>query len=159
MPASSPMRVRWDQHSHHGETKPRSGARLRCGSPVNFATPASSSAIGLASDAGQVSPAHAILNDGARSFLRLGQLQLAQALADLVLSEDERSADALSVVANIRDRQGDWPDSLAYLRRAHAGAPHAPQVRLNLGLALLRLGEYRAGFALYEVGPCLLPRF
>ncbi len=117
---------------------------------MNFAAAASSTAIGLASHAGQVSPAHAILTNGARGFLGLGQLDLAQALADLALAEDEQSADALSVIAYVRDRQGDWQNSLAYLRRACACAPQAPQVHLNLGLALLRLGEYHAGFALYE---------
>jgi tetratricopeptide (TPR) repeat protein len=36
------------------------------------------------------------------------------------------------------------------LRRAYELAPEAPQVRLNLALALLRLGDYREGLALYE---------
>jgi hypothetical protein len=82
--------------------------------------------------------------------LGLERLDLARALCDLALSEDERSADTQSVAANILDRQSDWQSSLACLRRAYALAPQAPHVRLNLAMALLRCGDYREGFALYE---------
>jgi Flp pilus assembly protein TadD len=91
-----------------------------------------------ASDAGANSAALLILANGARHFLGLDRLDFAQSLCDLALSEDERNADIHSLGANILDRQGDWPGSLACLRRAYALAPQAPQVRLNLAMALLR---------------------
>jgi ADP-heptose:LPS heptosyltransferase len=94
--------------------------------------------------------AHEILTQGARELLALGRPDLADALAARAIAEDEGSADAHSVVASIRDARGDWPAALAHLRRAHALLPNAPQVRLNLGLALLRAGAYREGLALYE---------
>ena len=56
----------------------------------------------------------------------------------------------MSLQANLLDRDGHWDDSLACLRAAHALSPADPQVRLNLAIALLRRGEYREGFALYE---------
>jgi ADP-heptose:LPS heptosyltransferase len=101
-------------------------------------------------DVGAVSVAQSILANGARRLLGLERLDLAQALCDLALSEDERNADIQSVAANILDRQSDWQNSLACLRRAYALAPQAPQVRLNLAMALLRRGDYSEGFALYE---------
>ena len=102
------------------------------------------------SDAGVDSVAARILADGARHLLGLERLDLAQPLCDLVLSEDEGNADLHSVAANILDRRCDWQGSLACLRRAYALAPQAPQVRLNLAMALLRSGDYREGFSLYE---------
>jgi hypothetical protein len=94
--------------------------------------------------------AQKLLTASARQFLRLGRLDLAEALVERALTEDECCADAQSLLANITDRRGDWQGSLVHLRRAYALAPDAPQVRLNLALALLRLEEYREGFALYE---------
>jgi len=94
--------------------------------------------------------AQQLLTATAREFLRLGRLDLAEALVERALTEDECCADAQSLLANITDRRGDWEGSLVHLRRAYALAPAAPQVRLNLALALLRLEEYREGFTLYE---------
>jgi tetratricopeptide (TPR) repeat protein len=91
-----------------------------------------------------------ILTNGARSFLGLERLDLATALSDLSLSENDRDADALSVAAHILDRQGEWEKSIAFLRQAYESAPEAPQVCLNLAMALLRFGDFREGFALYE---------
>jgi hypothetical protein len=66
------------------------------------------------------------------------------------LAEREPSADALSLQAKLLDRDGHWDASVACLRAAHALSPADPQARLNLAMALLRRGEYREGFALYE---------
>jgi tetratricopeptide (TPR) repeat protein len=95
-------------------------------------------------------PAQQILAQAARALLALGRLDLADALAVRALAEDELSADAHSVVASILDARGEWQEALAHLRRTHALLPNAPQVRLNLALALLRFGDYREGLALYE---------
>ena len=83
-------------------------------------------------------------------MLRLGQFESAQAIVEKVLADDDRSADTHSLLANILDRRGDWQASLAHLRRAYELAPKAPQVRLNLAMATLRLGDYREGLPLYE---------
>jgi tetratricopeptide (TPR) repeat protein len=91
-----------------------------------------------------------ILADSARRLLGLERLDLARALSDLALSENKLDADALSVAAHILDRQGEWKKSLAQLWEAHTLSPEAPQGRLNLAMALLRFGDYREGFALYE---------
>jgi hypothetical protein len=104
----------------------------------------------IGSDSDFVSVVQSILTNGARQFLNLERPDLAQALSDLALSENERDADALSVAAHLLDRQGEWENSLARLREAYELLPEAPQVRLNLAMALLRLGDYREGFALYE---------
>jgi ADP-heptose:LPS heptosyltransferase len=95
-------------------------------------------------------PAQQILAHAARALLALGRPDLADALAARALAENERSPDVHSVVANILDARGEWQAALAHLRRAHALLPNAPQVRLNLALALLRFGDYREGLALYE---------
>lgn len=86
----------------------------------------------------------------ARSLLNLGSLDQAQALVEDALIEDESSADALSLIASMLDRRGDWQASLGYLRRAHELMPNDPQARLNLAMALMRLGDYREGLPLYE---------
>ena len=118
--------------------------------PVDSAAPFSRAAPRPGTDSDSVSVVQSVLTNGARQFLSLERLDLAQALSDLALSENERDADALSVAAHILDRQGEWENSLARLREAHEFLPEAPQVRLNLAMALLRLGDYREGFALYE---------
>jgi tetratricopeptide (TPR) repeat protein len=60
------------------------------------------------------------------------------------------SAEAHSELANILDHRGDWQAALDQLRLAHAATPQVPQARLNLALALLRIGDYRGGLPLYE---------
>lgn len=97
-----------------------------------------------------VAVVQSILADCARRFLGLERLDLARALSDLALSESKLDADALSVAAHILDRQGEWKKSLAHLWEAHTLSPEAPQGRLDLAMALLRFGDYREGFALYE---------
>jgi len=72
------------------------------------------------------------------------------AVAKTLLAINTQSADAHSRLANILDGRDDWETSLTHLRRAHELAPAAPQVRLNLALALLRIGNYREGLPLYE---------
>jgi len=96
------------------------------------------------------SPPQHILNEGARRLLALGRADLAEALVAQALAANEVNADTHSVAAAVGDAQGDWARSLAHLRRAHVLMPNAPQVRLNLAMALLRQGEYRDGLALYE---------
>ena len=86
----------------------------------------------------------------ARYLLGVGSLEQAQLLAEQALAEDEDSADTHSLVASILDQRGEWQASLAHLRRAHELMPNGPQVRLNLAMALLRLGSYHEGLPLYE---------
>src|SRR5262249_4496562 len=81
---------------------------------------------------------------------RVRLLDPAQLLADEALAEDDGSADIHSLVASILDCRGEWQASLAHLRRAYDLMPDGPQVRLNLAMALLRLGNYHEGLALYE---------
>jgi glycosyltransferase involved in cell wall biosynthesis len=64
--------------------------------------------------------------------------------------ENQSEADKQGELANFHDSRGEWQISLSHLRLAHAAAPQDPQVRLNLAIALLRMGEYREGLALYE---------
>jgi tetratricopeptide (TPR) repeat protein len=66
------------------------------------------------------------------------------------LAEDEGSADTHSLAASILDQRGEWQAPLAHLWRAHELMPDGPQVRLNLAMALLRLGSYHEGLPLYE---------
>ena len=49
-----------------------------------------------------------------------------------------------------RGQREDDGDVREHLRRAYALTPNAPQVRLNLAMALLRQGDYREGLPLYE---------
>src|ERR1700733_6456369 len=90
------------------------------------------------------------LTEAARALLDQGRLDEANALAQQALRDDDRSADAHSVMASIINARGDWLGSLGHLRRAHELMPDGPQVALNLALALLRLGNYREGLPLYE---------
>jgi ADP-heptose:LPS heptosyltransferase len=111
---------------------------------------ASLASLTIAPSERSAAPAQQILAQAARALLALGRPDLADALAARALAEDELSADVHSVVASVLDARGDWHAALAHLRRAHALLPNAPQVRLNLALALLRFGDYREGLALYE---------
>jgi hypothetical protein len=94
--------------------------------------------------------ATSILTNCARQLLGLERSDLAGTLSNLALAECEPNADTLSLQANLLDRGGEWDNSLACLRAAHELSPADPQVRLNLAMSLLRRGEYREGFALYE---------
>ena len=94
--------------------------------------------------------ATSILTNCARQLLGLERSDLARALSNLALAEREPNADTLSLQANLLDRDGQWDKSFACFRAAHKLSPADPQVRLNLAMSLLRRGEYREGFALYE---------
>jgi ADP-heptose:LPS heptosyltransferase/Tfp pilus assembly protein PilF len=96
------------------------------------------------------SDAQRILTEGARQFLNFGRVDLAEVLCEQALSENHCCPDTQTVMGSILDRRGDWQRSLARLRRAYELAPQAPQVRLNLALALLRFGNYQEGLGLYE---------
>jgi ADP-heptose:LPS heptosyltransferase len=91
-----------------------------------------------------------VLNEGARRLIALGRPDLAETVIAHALAENENNADTHSVAAAVLDAQGDWSGALAHLRRAHALMPNAPQVRLNLAMALLRQGDYSEGLPLYE---------
>jgi len=94
--------------------------------------------------------ATSILTNCARQLLGLERSDLARTLSNLALAEREPNADTLSLQANLLDRGGEWDNSFACLRAAHELSPADPQIRLNLAMSLLRRGEYRDGFALYE---------
>ena len=95
-------------------------------------------------------PVQQILVQGVRQLQALGRHDLVDEVADRILLQHDGSAEIHGVVASILDRRGDWRGSLAHLQRACALVPNAPQVRLNLALALLRFGNYRDGCSLYE---------
>jgi tetratricopeptide (TPR) repeat protein len=76
--------------------------------------------------------------------------ELAAARSTVAVAKRATRAEALSLQATLFDRAGRWDKSLACLRAAHALSPADPQLRLNLAMSLLRRGEYREGFALYE---------
>jgi ADP-heptose:LPS heptosyltransferase len=97
-----------------------------------------------------VSPTQQGSSSLAQQMLNINLLDRAQALAEQALAENEGSADLHSLIANVFDRRGEWQSSLIHLRRAHELMPDAPQLRLNLAMALLRLGEYGEGLPLYE---------
>jgi hypothetical protein len=94
--------------------------------------------------------AGAILAACARELLKLGRNDLATALAGHAVAEDDTSADAHSLLAGILDEIGKWPEALRHWQRAAELLPDSPLARFNLALALLRLGEYQRGLALYE---------
>lgn len=96
-------------------------------------------------------PPHAVEKvSKARDFLKIGKFDAARILVEEVVADGLNDVDSHSMLASILDRCGEWQSSLAHLRRAHELAPDGPQTRLNLAMALLRLGEYREGLRLYE---------
>jgi hypothetical protein len=86
----------------------------------------------------------------ARYLFGIGRPELARATADLALGEDENCAEAHSVRSVVHEHFGEWPEGLEHARRAAAAAPASAQLRYNLALSTLRLGDYRAGFTLME---------
>ena len=102
------------------------------------------------SDSAPCSRAQEILSQGARQLLNIGRVELAEELALRALAENEDCADCQSVMASVLDHKGDWRASLMHLRRAYALAPQAPQMRLNLAMALLRRGDIGEGLPFYE---------
>ncbi len=91
-----------------------------------------------------------ILAAAAAKLLELGRLGLARTVAELALSEDSDSANAHSVLAVVCEALAQWRQGLEHGRRAVELLPDAPQLRYNLGLSTLRLGDYPAGFSLME---------
>jgi hypothetical protein len=81
--------------------------------------------------------------------LSRGLLQETETLA-LSACVTEESGDSHALLAEVLDRRGDWAASIKHLRRVCELNPNSPQARLNLGMSLLRLGNYHEGLALYE---------
>ena len=82
--------------------------------------------------------------------MKLGRYDLAAEVARLVVTENDRSADAHSLLASALDELGQWHEALPHWQRAAELASDSPLARFNLALALLRLGNYRPGFPLHE---------
>ena len=95
-------------------------------------------------------PTQEIVRQGVRWLQAFGRHDLADTVATQTLLNFDSTADTHGLLADIFDRRGDWQCSLAHLHRAHALMPNASPIRINLALALLRLGNYREGFSLYE---------
>jgi|SRR5271169_576614 len=91
-----------------------------------------------------------ILAGAAAKLLEFGRLDLARTLAQLALSENSGCANAHSVLAVVCETLAQWHQGLEHGRRAVKLLPDAPQLRYNLALSTLRLGDYPAGFALME---------
>lgn len=91
-----------------------------------------------------------ILAGAAAKLLELGRLGLARTVAELALSEDSNCANAHSVLAVVYEARAQWRQGLEHGRHAVELLPDAPQLRYNLGLSTLRLGDYPAGFSLME---------
>lgn len=85
-----------------------------------------------------------------QQLLKLDRHDLAAKVTALLLAENDKSADAQSLLANILDQLGQWPDALVHWQHAARLAPQSPVAAFNLSLALLRLGEHERGSRLYE---------
>ncbi|MDP8986440.1 MAG: tetratricopeptide repeat protein [Pseudomonadota bacterium] len=75
-----------------------------------------------------------------------GDLRQAEALCIGVLRSN-RHVDALHVLGLIALQRDDAPKAIAVLRQALAADPRQPVVLLNLGNALLRMGEWQSALA------------
>ena len=95
-------------------------------------------------------PAAEILALAARHLLDRGRLDLAREVAGAALGEDDRCANAHSVMHVVCDEIGEWVAGLGHARRAAELQPKSAQLRYNLALSALRLDDYRTGFALME---------
>lgn len=96
-----------------------------------------------------LSPAE-ILAGTAKRLLEAGRPDLARTLAGLAVGEHAGCANAHSVLGVACGELGEWWAGLEHARRAAALLPTSAQLQYNLALTLLRLGEYREGFALME---------
>lgn len=92
-----------------------------------------------------------ILAGAAAKLLELGRLDPARRVGALARSEDTGCANAHSVLAVVVcEALARWQQGLEHGRRAVELMPDAPQLRYNLALSTLRLGDYSAGFDLIE---------
>src|ERR1700680_3656898 len=87
-----------------------------------------------------------ILAGAAAKLLELGRLDLARTVGELALSEDSGCANAPRVLGGVVEALAQWQQGLEHGRRA----TEMLQLRYNLALSTLRLGDYPAGFALME---------
>src|SRR6185437_982483 len=85
-----------------------------------------------------------------QQLLQAGRHDLAAKVAALILAENDQSADAHNLLADILDQLGQWPDALVHWHHAARIAPQSPVAAFNLSLALLRAGEHERGLRLYE---------
>ena len=89
------------------------------------------------------------LLDNARRMLTLDRADLAESIISLALAQNPRFADGHTLMAAACEHKGAWDAQVDHLRKAVDAEPTV-QTRLNLALALLRLGRHDEGFALYE---------
>jgi hypothetical protein len=83
----------------------------------------------------------------ASALVILGQLDLAQRVAELALRTNNGCDDSHDVMANVHQELGNWDVALEHRKSAMRGS-HAH--RLKLGMTQLAGGELEEGFANYE---------
>jgi hypothetical protein len=91
-----------------------------------------------------------ILAGAAAKLLELGRLDPARTIAELALSEDSGCANSHSVFAVVCEALAQWQQGLGARPTCRGAAAGAPQLRYNLALSTLRLGDYPAGFAVLQ---------
>jgi hypothetical protein len=67
-----------------------------------------------------------------------------------VIARNGRSAEAFNNLALVESHYNLHEAALSHFRRAIALKPQFPDAHMNLGMLLLRLGQYRDGFSEYE---------
>ncbi|MBN9562637.1 MAG: hypothetical protein J0H14_18200 [Alphaproteobacteria bacterium] len=95
-------------------------------------------------------PIGAVLLACTQQLLKLDRHDLAAKVMTHLLAENDKSADAHSLLANILDQLGRWPEALIHWHHAARLAPQSPVAAFNLSLALLRAGDHERGSRLYE---------
>lgn len=89
----------------------------------------------------------------AESYEVSGNLELAQEHASAVLQKQSRNSEALMVMGRTHGRQGEWGDAKAFYERAVQADKNNAAAHLNLGQALMQLGndqEAEAQFTEYR---------
>ena len=119
-------------------TTPAGSARAQSGSPK-----------GAAASAPSENDPQQIFANGERA-LAGGNLDQAELDFKRVLALDPRAAPAYANLGVIHMRRKQWDTALTNLRQAEKLAPTIPGIRLNMGLAYYRQGDYRHAVPPFE---------
>jgi len=84
------------------------------------------------------------------SLEQQGNLVGAQAAWDIVVKSEPRNAQAFAHLGLLRARQEHYPEAIVAYRKAIALNPAIPQLKLNLGLALFKSGNFKEAGKVFD---------
>jgi len=100
----------------------------------------------------------AVMLNLSRAWLRIGNVEMAEAYAQKILSENAESTEVLNILGEIAMQKEDWEEALSYLFKSLHLLYYQKNVHEKIGACLAGLGMYHDAAQALEIALMLMPQ-